>query len=362
MLLRRMAEAKRVEKPGSPIAWDEALGAWAIWRHADVLAVLKDPRCSAAAGTLEHRPETLPAARDSAVARQHVAKGIVGRLGWAREQMLTVAEECCAGPKGRGSFDLQDDLILPCCLRLTLLLTGSSAEGDEARSLLDRAQEVFLLTNDGRSRQQADAAAGVLSRYLLKLITQRSGSPGEDFVSAFAQGGQPGHVVLAPALQMFVGLSTSLPLLLGSVMLELLSHPDQARRYMSEPARAVDELMRYAGPSQVVYRLSLEDAEIGGHAFERGDRLALLLAHANRDPAVFDDPDVLNVERAEVPHLSFGGGVHGCLGGPLVEDAVKLLPQAILSQFRGLTPDLDGVRWGGSKTVQGVIALPVRSG
>jgi len=332
--------------PDAPIAWDEALAAWSVRRYDDVVAVLGDKRFSAAAGIVEPKPDRLPSGPDPSAARQHVALCVQRRVQWARQQILSAAEASCSSLGTRRSFDLQQELIVPCCQRLSLLLTGVSSEGAEAQRLFGSAQSVFSVTDDGQW-QNAELATAELSRYFLALITKRRESAQDDLVSAFAQGDDPAHVLLSPVLQLFVGVSTSLPLLLGNALLALLSDPEQAERTLQQPDQAVGEILRTAGPVQLVYRLTLENAVVGGHAFERGDRLALLFSEANQDAT----PEA---------HLTFGKGVHSCLGAPIIQAAVEILPHTILNRFPGLKPDASGIRRGGSKTIRGVTALPVR--
>ncbi len=100
----------------------------------------------------------------------------------------------------------------------------------------------------------------------------------------------------------------------------LFRHPDQLAALRADPAllpTAVEELMRYDTPLQMFERWVLEDIEVHGVPIPRGDEVALLFGSANHDPAVFADPERLDLSRVENPHMSFGAGIHFCLGAPL---------------------------------------------
>jgi len=354
-----MTIIEHIKKPNSPIAWSEPLTAWTVWTYNDVVSILKNPNFSASAANIEHQAEQLPSIeQDPSAAHHHVINSIQKQLDWSRRQISQTATDICQKLQGQTSFDLQKDLILPFCQQLAMLLTGTSVKEKEAQLLLEAAQSIFLM--NGKANQiEAEKATIELSKYFLPLIEQRRLMPTSDFVSVFAQGEHPGYVLLSPVIQMFVGLATSLPLLLGNVLLSLLSYPQQARRYMEQPQQAVSELMRYAGPAQLVYRLTLKDTFVNEHLFKRGDRLALLLTHANQDSTVFNNPKTLDFNRNAVAHLSFGKGIHACLGAPIVRTIVEIFPHIVLSKFPELTPDIANIRWGGSNTIRGVEALPI---
>ncbi len=348
----------QIKTPENRISWSENLSAWLVWQYADVVNVLNDRRFSANAANFEHQTVQLPVEEDVSSSDHELVNRIQKPLLWSGEQMRQIVENKCLSLKKKNSFDLQKDLITPSCNILTLLLTGCDVKGSEAEKLIENAQTVFINVSD-HGRKKAENATVELSNFFLHHINFLRENPGDDFVSIFAKSNQPVHVLLSPVIQMFVGLSTSLPLLLGNIMLSLLENHDQAERYLKSQKASVSELLRYAGPAQIVYRLALQHVEIGGHQFRRGDRLGLLLSSANKDKDVFINPDILDLERKAVAHLSFGKGIHACLGAPVIRKAVEIIPFSILSCFKDLKVDIANISWGGSHTISGITVLPV---
>ena len=124
--------------------------------------------------------------------------------------------------------------------------------------------------------------------------------------------------------------------LIGNGMLALLRHPDQLRRLRDAPELlepAVDELLRYDSPVQLDGRVVREDLEMGGKRLRAGQKVIALLGAANRDPAAFDNPDALDIGRGERSHLSFGRGIHYCLGASLALLEARIAFRGLLDRF-----------------------------
>src|SRR4029453_2922089 len=143
---------------------------------------------------------------------------------------------------------------------------------------------------------------------------------------------------------------------------QLFRHPDQLARLRREPGllpRAVDELLRYDTPLQLFERWVLEDVEIGGVAVPKGAELGLLFGSANRDPAVFEDPDRLDLARAEAPpHPSFGAGVHHSGGAPLGRLELELSFGTLLARLPRMEPAAEPA-WKPTYVLRGLEALDV---
>jgi len=152
---------------------------------------------------------------------------------------------------------------------------------------------------------------------------------------------------------------------IGTALLTLLRHPDQLAALRRDPALipgAVEELMRYAPPAPVaIRRFPLEEVTIGGTRIPPGETVLLAVASANRDPGRYGDPDVLDVRRADNPHLTLGHGIHYCLGAPLARLEVQVAIGTVLRRLPGLTLAVppDQLRWRPSYRTHGLASLPV---
>ena len=124
-------------------------------------------------------------------------------------------------------------------------------------------------------------------------------------------------------------------------------------------ASAVEEMLRYDGPTQAMTRIALEDTRIGGVPIRRGDRVFALLNAANRDPAVFADPDRFDIGRGETRHISFGVGGHFCLGAPLARLEGRIAVARLVERLPALRLAEPQPPWNDSFVLRGLRRLPV---
>ena len=151
--------------------------------------------------------------------------------------------------------------------------------------------------------------------------------------------------------------------LIGNGVLALLRNPDQMQRLRDDPSlipSAVDELLRFDSPVQTDFRRALEDCEVNGFPLKKRDNIVLLLGAANRDPDVFDDPDRLDVGRGDRSHLSFGRGIHHCIGAPLARLEGRVVLEMLLERFSQISLGGEQPRFRNSIVLRGLESLPVR--
>ncbi|MBY8886581.1 cytochrome P450 [Streptomyces sp. PTM05] len=184
---------------------------------------------------------------------------------------------------------------------------------------------MFELNPDEATARAAVTASVEFSAYLRELIAARRRDPGEDLISALIAAYDEGETLSEQEM-----ISTCVLLLnagheatvntTANGWWTLLRHPEQLAALRADHAllpTAIEELLRYDTPLQMFERWVLDDIEIGGTLVPRGSEIALLFGSANRDPARFADPDTLDLARADNPHVTFGAGIHYCLGAPL---------------------------------------------
>ena len=151
--------------------------------------------------------------------------------------------------------------------------------------------------------------------------------------------------------------------LIGNGILALLRNPEQLRRLRDDPGlipAAVEELMRFDSPVQTDFRRVLADCEVNGFPVRKRDNIVVLLGAANRDPEMFENPDRLDVGRDQRSHLSFGRGIHHCLGAPLARLEGRIVLEMLLERFSEIGLLTDRPRFHRTIVLRGLESLPLR--
>lgn len=223
-----------------------------------------------------------------------------------------------------------------------------------------------MFAAEARAGGRLDAidAANQFASYFDALIAERRRHPRDDVISALVEtsgagGPDAAELVGACTLLLFAGHETTAGLLASASCL-LLENPDSRHALAVEPAlwlTAVDEFMRFAGPAKLMVRKSTVDIEWMDVSIATGDTVFLVILAANRDPAVFRDPDVFDVQRDPNPHLGFGWGLHHCLGAALARLEARIALRKLFERFPELTA-AEPWQWGGGILGRGV--WPVR--
>ena len=192
-----------------------------------------------------------------------------------------------------------------------------------------------------RYQQAADTAAGELTGYFAELVAKRRAEPRDDLVSAIVHG--DGELaddeLLANLLTMYNGGFVTTTHLIGNGLVLLLDRPHEIERVLADRARAtgfVQEVLRYEPPTHFSIRWAAADTDVAGVAVPRDSRVLVLLGAANRDPHQFPEPDVFDPGRDQGQPMSFGMGVHYCLGAVLSRIEGQLALPMLLRRF----PDL----------------------
>lgn len=262
----------------------------------------------------------------------------------------TITGELLDGIDGKtGPFDLVERLALPLPVRVICELLGVPPSDyaliTEWSAALSRALDPgFLLTGANRVRQRD--ARNAFAAYLRGLLPVRRDFPGGDLISALVQVHDEGDALsedelIGTLMLLLVAGHETTRSLIGGGALALLRHPGQLAVLREHPeltGQAVEEMLRYDPPVQLLMRYALRDAQVAGTPVPAGSFVLLLLGAANRDESVFRDPDSFEIRRDDARRqLAFGHGIHFCLGAPLarLEATValrRLLP--LLSRVR----------------------------
>jgi cytochrome P450 len=194
---------------------------------------------------------------------------------------------------------------------------------------------------DDAGRRAAEEASGAFVAALRELAAHRRRSPGDDLVSDLLVAGLTEDELVGTAALLLMAGHEATVNAVGNGTLALLRNPAEWQRLRSGSVpvqAAVEELIRFDSPLQLFERTATADVELGGRPIRAGEKVAALLGAAARDPAVFADPDRLDLSRQPNPHLGFGAGIHYCLGAPLARVEVAAVLDALRTRLPGLAP------------------------
>ncbi|MFI0906536.1 cytochrome P450 [Streptomyces sioyaensis] len=216
-----------------------------------------------------------------------------------------------------------------------------------------------------QSLEEKMAAYGALTTYLAELVTRKRAAPGDDILSDLARQDDLTIEELTGAafLLLLAGHETTANMLaLGTFA--LLEHPEQLAELRANPdllPDAVEELMRYLSVVDILYRYATEDIELGGEIIGKGSTVVVSFLAANHDPQRFENPDTLDIHRKARGHLSFGHGIHQCLGQQLARIEMRAGFDGLLRRFPTLKLAIPAgeVRLRTDMNIYGVHELPV---
>jgi cytochrome P450 len=353
---------------------DEASGLRFVSRHADVDAVLRDRRFGRAFVPLE----PLEAMRPFNLLNEHSLfdreppehtrlRGLVSsvftprRVEALRPFVRAVAEERIRA----GVLDLVADLAEPIPVAVIAELLGVP-EPDRGllRPWSSAIVAMFELAHDEATARDAVRASVEFRAYVLGLAAARRREPGDDLIGGLVRVGLSDDELVATCVLLLNAGHEATVNALGNGMLALLRHRGEWERLVADPSlvpSAVEEILRFDTPLQLFRRTALADAEAGGAPIRAGERVAVLLGSANRDPAAFDEPERLDVARSPNPHLAFGAGIHFCLGAPLARVELQEQLGALVRLAPGIELGGEPVRKPG-RVIRGLERLPVRIG
>jgi cytochrome P450 len=364
------------------------LGFYVASRHADIATILRDKRFGkdfAGRMSRRHGPEILeePVYRSMRhwMLQQdppdHTRlRGLVVRAFTARrvEDMRPRIQEIVDGiidrVESRGRMDLIADFAFRLPVTVICDMLGIPS-GDRELFFTSSRTGGRLLDPVPLSRaeiEQHNASNLAAADYFNRLFELRRREPGDDLTTQLVQAEEHGsklsnEELTANIILLFGAGHETTVNLIGNGLLALYRNPDQLRLLREDPsltAGAVEELLRYDSSVQVTGRTTLEDVdEIGGIPLAKGQSVICLLGSANRDPAIYADPDRLDITRADVRPLSFGGGIHYCLGAQLARIEGEIAIATLLRRLPGLqVDDAEHPDWRQTFVLRGLNTLP----
>ena len=372
-----------------PCHWSPRLRSWVLTRYSDIKAMCQD-KDGVSSDRLRPFFASLPSAEASRIAeitrylslwmvfkdppehtrlRRLTGKVFSTRAMQAmRPKVEQIAERLLDDIGDREQFDLLADYASPLpCLVIMAMLGVPAEDMAEVKRLSD---EIALFIGSSRTSAEkydtAEAATREMALFFQGLIADRRRTPRDDALSELAllRDGDDAftedELVATCILMLFAGHETTTNHIANG-MLALMRFPDQMQRLRADSglaSAAVEELLRYDGPSGAQVRIIKHAQQLHGKTLEPGQRVFMMLNAANRDPLAYADPDRLDLGRDGVPHLAFGFGGHICLGFPLARTEGAVALPALLGRYSQLEPMAEP-EWINSLVFRGMKALPV---
>ncbi|MFQ6851513.1 cytochrome P450 [Streptomyces sp. 35M1] len=286
-----------------------------------------------------------------------------GRVRELRPFITRVVDDIMAKWRPGTRVDLVAELAVP--LPVTVICELLGVPESDRTALAGWSHELFDATDTAR----VDAASHRIGDYLTHLVDTARATPGDGPLHSLLRDCDEGgldrdETVSLAALLLVAGHETTTQFI-GNAVLALLRHPEAFDRLRRDPdliPGALDELLRYDSPVSVAtFRHSTEELSVGGVDIPAGFPVLIATGAANRDPAVFPDPYRLDLDRDAAGHLSFGHGIHRCLGAPLARAEAEIALRALVTRFpdTGLAVSAESLSWRRTRLTRGLTALPL---
>jgi cytochrome P450 len=351
-----LAQLREQEKP----IWHEELGIYLAATHKDASEVLRNK--SLGRIYVDRTPESdwstfnwlhSESILESEPPKHTRIRGLISkafnraRIESLRPKIEVIVEELLNELiNSPSTFDLISSYAEPLPVRVIAELLGfPRSEEHLLRPWSQAIVKMYEVAPTETEKLEARKAAAEFSQYVHELMVARRAHPGSDLISELARVEEAGERLSANEL-----IATCVLLLnagheasvngFGNGMVALLNNEKQRELLFSDPDKhgelAIEEFLRFDSPLQLFERTAKEDVEIGGVMIRKGEKIASLLGAANRDVNIFDNPDSMDITRSPNPHISFGGGIHFCIGAPLARLEMSIALPALIKRFPNL--------------------------
>jgi cholest-4-en-3-one 26-monooxygenase len=367
-----------------PVSWQTEPGGrgfWAVTRHADVVAVLKNPHVySSWRGSVllaDPPAEFLERLRESMMnrdppdhsrLRRMVNKALnPRRIDRLEAEVAAHAAEVIERVRERGACDFAADVAEELPLHMICGILGVPEADRRALYRLTVRMFATEIADPAEAMRDKVAAAAAMRAYGAELRRVKQVSPADDLASELVTAEVDGSRLTEREFEAFfmllfnAGTDTTRSLLCYGLD-ALLDRPALIERLRAEPsslAPAIEEMLRFEPPVIQIRRTATRRAELGGRTIAEGDKVVLFFPSANRDEAVFTEPDRFDIDRSPNDHVAFGSGTHFCLGAPLARLEARHLFSALLGAVRDLERDGPAVPMR-TNFVRGMKRLPIR--
>ena len=347
----------------APVYHSEQWGWWALSRFEDVRAAALDSDTFRSfegmdiddTGAEQKAPGSLP---DMDNPRHDQVRKIVQPfflprgIGKMEDQIRAVVRGMITEWHERGAVDLAQELAWPMPFDVFFNLVGLPGKNENNPEETRQREELEGWTNELHGRvpgtphltPEAKAATGKIQQYYIDLLNDRRRNPRNDMLTRLVNGqidglrfvdGEitPTSEISGLMMVLFLGGVDSTAGLTATLFKLLAENPDQRALLQQDPSlipAAVEEALRFAGPLQLTARTTSREVTLHGVTIPAGGRVVLVLGAAGRDERQFPDPDAFLVSRGRIRHMSFGEGVHGCLGAPLARLEAKVATEEAL--------------------------------
>ena len=381
----------------APVYWSAYLGQWLVTSYDAVEEVLRQPRVFSNFGfdtsyigqlgtadradipTLEYHFQQRGLIQADPPEHTRLRRALGGHftakvMGQLEGRIQSAIDELLAGIP-QGDLDVIRDLAGPLPVRVIAELLGVEprARNGFPRWSADAVQFFGTPVPDAENARLLDADLVEWRALLEKLLAERRAAARADLLTAVVElvdgGAMTNEEALFTCVHLLIAGHETTTNLIGNAMFCFLTHPESMQAVIDDPSSlpgAIEEVLRFEPPIQRIRRVAGQSTELGGAIVQAGQPVIPVLAAANRDPARFDDPERFDIGReldgSAQRHVSFGHGVHFCLGAPLARIEVRAALQSLLERNpHASLPDGFAPEWRHTINMRGLRSLPLAS-
>lgn len=360
----------RAECPVFPVPM---IGGFVLTRYQDMAMVLKDPRIGSV--NLTMLIDMLPAEERQQIAE--LRSSVTRWMGHTRledhlrfqkllkryftpqtvERMRPQTQQICDRlldqALRQGGLDVMGELGFPLAASVIADLLGVPLEEWRLLQRWSNDLNVIFQSFDIKQLLQSQKSALEMEDYMRPIVAERRRNRRTDLISVFINAQEEGAIhseeeILSNCVLLLFAAHDTTASLIGHGVRMLLNHPAELAKLRAQPEllpSAIEEMLRFDGPAQLSVRIPTEDVVVGGQLIEAKQKIFLALHAANRDPAVFSEPDRFDIERKDNRHLAFGQGLFYCLGAALARMEASVCFSSMLQRLPEMRPSAKEPEW-----------------